>query len=101
MLEEIKLLLSITDNSQDELINLLIRYAAMDAAAYTGKKDIEKEWPGLITKMVVYNYNRLGTEGLSGESYSGVSYTYNNNYSNEIMKLLDMAKGLKGTVYFI
>lgn len=101
MLTEIKLLLSITDDSQDELLNTLIKYAVMDATAYTGKTDIETQWPSVIVKMVIYNYNRLGTEGLSSESYSSVSYTYNDDYSDEILSLLDLAKGQKGTVYFV
>lgn len=28
----------------------------------------------IILRMCVYNYNRLGTEGLDSEGYSGVSF---------------------------
>lgn len=39
--------------------------------------------------MVVFRYNRLGTEGLNSESYSGASYNYSDGYPDDIMKALD------------
>ena len=38
--------------------------------------------------MVVYNYNRIGTEGLNSESYSGTSYNYTTDYPEQILKML-------------
>ena len=46
--------------------------------------------------MVVFLYNRLGTEGLNSESYSGVSYNYSSDYPEYILSALESAKGSAG-----
>lgn len=98
MIEKIKLLLGLTDTSKDELIEVLIEGAVEDAVALTGNKYIQDELPNTIAKMVVYNYNRLGTEGLETESYSGVTYNYSNGYPQDILNTLNKKRG---RVYFI
>lgn len=87
MLENIKLLLGIASNEKDKLIQLLINHAIDDAKEISGREDIVCMF-SLIEKMVVYNYNRLGTEGLESESYGGVSYHYSADYPEAIMRSL-------------
>ena len=41
-----------------------------------------------ICRMVVYNYNRISTEGVDSESYSGVTYNYSADYPENIMRVL-------------
>lgn len=98
MIDKVKLLLGLTDSSKDELIEVLIDGAVEDAVAITGNKYIQDELPNTIVKMVVYNYNRLGTEGLENESYSGVTYNYSNGYPQDILNTLNKKRG---RVYFI
>ena len=71
MLEKVKLLLGITDNSKDDLLTFLIEQA-----------------------IVVYNYNRLGTEGLDSEGYSGVSLNYSADYPEPIIRALKAKRKL-------
>lgn len=47
-----------------------------------------------IISMVVYKYNRLGTEGLDSEGYSGVSFGYSTDYPESIMRALKSQRKL-------
>lgn len=88
MLERIKLLLNITDDSKDALLNELIDDATEFAQNYINNDDALENLTGTIIAMVIYDYNRLGTEGLTSENYSGVSFGYASGYSDDIMKQL-------------
>ena len=98
MIDKVKLLLGLTDASKDDLIEVLIDGAVEDAVAITGNKYIQDELPNTIAKMVVYNYNRLGTEGLENESYSGITYNYLDGYPQDILNTLNKKRG---RIYFI
>lgn len=87
MLENIKLLLGITTNDKDNLLNLLISQVIDEVKDFTHREDVY-ELQSTIEKMVIYNYNRLGTEGVNSESYSGISYNYSTDYPESIMRTL-------------
>ncbi len=87
MLDKVKLLLGIAADDKDDLLTLLIESATEEAVAYTHNECV-LELETTIIKMVVYNYNRLGTEGVDGEGYSGVSFTYSADYPESIMRAL-------------
>lgn len=87
MLESIKLLLGLSDDSKDDLITLLIQQAIEEAQNYTHNDDIH-ELEATIQKMVVFNFNRIKTEGIDSESYSGVSFNYSADYPESIMRSL-------------
>ena len=84
MLENIKLLLGITTNDKDNLLNLLISQVIDEVKDFTHREEVY-ELQSTIEKMVIYNYNRLGTEGVNSESYSGISYNYSTDYPESIM----------------
>lgn len=88
MLERIKLLLNITDDSKDALLNELIDNATEFAQNYINNDDALDNLTGTIIAMVIYDYNRMGTEGLTSENYSGMSFGYTAGYSDDIMKQL-------------
>lgn len=94
MLDNIKTLLGIAydDYSKDNLILLLIEQEKDYAFNYTNNT-VDNNF--LITKMVVYKYNRLGTEGLKSENYSGASYNYTDDYPSDIIKSLNTYRKLK------
>lgn len=87
MLEDIKLLLGVTSTDKDKLIKLLINLATEDARTISRRQNVT-ELESIIIQMVVFNYNRLGTEGLDSESYSGVSYSYSSDYPENILRNL-------------
>ena len=85
MLEKIKLLLGLKDESKDVLLTILIETAIDEALAYT-HRDCVDELDTSIIQMVVYKYNRIGTEGVDSENYSGVSFNYSADYPESIMR---------------
>ena len=85
MLEKIKILLSLKDNSKDDLLTILIETAIEEALAYTHRESAD-ELDTSIIQMVVYKYNRIGTEGVDSENYSGVSFNYSADYPESIMR---------------
>lgn len=80
MLNNIKILLGITDNSKDALILLLISQCKEEILNFTHNDDCLPFLENTLIDMVIYKYNRLGSEGLQTESYSGVNYNYETDY---------------------
>lgn len=93
MLDKLKLILSIKDNTKDDLLTLLIEQAIEEALNYTHQDSIDN-LSSTIISMVVYKYNRLGTEGLDSEGYSGVSFGYSTDYPESIMRALKSQRKL-------
>lgn len=93
MLEKIKLLLGITADEKDDLLTLLIEQATEEAITYT-RNDCVDELNTAIIRMVVYNFNRLGTEGVDTENYSGVSFGYSTDYPDNIIRILKSKRKL-------
>ncbi|HIU48498.1 MAG TPA: phage head-tail connector protein [Candidatus Avimonoglobus intestinipullorum] len=91
MLFKLKILLGITDNSKDTLLHVLLDCAVDEVKRYCRAEDVE-ELETLIVQMAVYKYNRIGTEGLQGENYSGAAYTYLNDYPEPIRAALADAR---------
>lgn len=87
MLETIKTLLGITDSSKDELLTLLLYSAIDEAKEYTHRNNVD-DLDTTIIKMVVFQYNRIGTEGVDSENYSGTSFQYSADYPENIMRCL-------------
>lgn len=96
MLEDLKLLLGLSDDSKDELLELIIKQAQTFAKAYTGLESLTPALKTCIVKMAIIDYNRLGTEGLDSESYSGTSYNYSTGYPEFVIQLLDDIKSTSG-----
>ena len=95
MLERIKLLLNITDGSKDALLSELINNAEEFIINYTNNPGCLNSLRSTETAMVMQDYNRLGTEGLTSESYSGVSFGYIDGYDENIMKALKKYRKVK------
>lgn len=74
-LDKVKVLLGIADTSKDALLTLLVSDATTQIENYvhTDYDDIMEQ---VLIELVIVRYNRLKSEGLSSESYSGVSFSY-------------------------
>lgn len=89
MLEKIKVLLGITDTSKDALISILLDKSIEYAIAYTHNHQCIPYIQGALIDMTVYTFNRLGTEGLTGESYSGVNFSYTDDFPPQLLRQLN------------
>lgn len=93
--DTIKILLHNTNTTENELIETLIDSAKQFVKTYTGCKYIDERFDNVIIKMVLEDYNRLGSEGISSQSIAGTSESYNNDYSDQIYKQLKRFRKVK------
>lgn len=88
MLENIKILLNIKGSSKDELLLLLIELCKAEAVDLTHSDEYDSSLDGCVTYMVIERYNRLGNEGVTSTSYTGISESFLDGYSDNTMKLI-------------
>ena len=95
MIEEIKLLLGdAASNYSDAQIGLALKMALAEVEAYCNRTlDLELEL--MAEKIAIIKLNRLGTEGLTGQSYSGVSENYVEGYPADILAVLNRKRKIK------
>ena len=78
-LQNIKILLSLTDNSQDEILEILLHNAVDMICAYLGLELMPPELDFVAQQMVIVRYHRLGSEGITTEKIDVLSTTYTYN----------------------
>ena len=94
MLEKIKLCL--TNNTYtDDLINLFIDDTTKEVKIYCNREDIDTELESVIRRIVIIKLNRMNSEGLSSQSYSGVSESFIDGYPQDIVSILNRKRKLK------
>ena len=95
MLEEIKLMLGdAASNYSDALINLCYKQALTEVEAYCNREaDIELDL--VADRIAILKLNRINTEGLSGQSFSGVSESYIDGYPADIKAILNRKRKIK------
>lgn len=95
MIDEIKLLLGdAASNYTDAQISLIAKQALAEVEAYCNRS-VDYELEMVAEKIAIIKLNRLNTEGLSAQSYSGVSETYIDGYPADIMTVLNRKRKIK------
>lgn len=94
MLEEIKLLIDAADKYTDAQISLALRMATAEIEGYCQRK-LDSELEIAAIQIALIKLNRLNTEGLASQSFSGVSENYIDGYPAEIQALLNRKRKLK------
>ncbi|MBR5823795.1 MAG: phage head-tail connector protein [Paludibacteraceae bacterium] len=95
MIEEIKLLLGdAASNYSDLQIGLCLKMALAEVEGYCNRT-LDYELEIIAQKIAVIKLNRLNTEGLSGQSYSGVSENYIDGYPADILAVLNRKRKVK------
>lgn len=95
MIEEIKLLLGeAASNYSDAQISLCLKMALAEVETYCNRQiDVELEL--LAQKIAIIKLNRMNTEGLLSQAYSGVSENYIDGYPAEILAVLNRKRKIK------
>lgn len=94
MLEKIKICL--TNNTYtDALINLFIEDTTKEVKIYCNREDIDTELESVIRRIVIIKLNRMNSEGLSSQAYSGVSESFIDGYPQDIIAVLNRKRKLK------
>lgn len=95
MIEEIKLLLGdAAANYSDELIGLVLKQAMAEVEAYC-RRDLDYELEMVAQRIAIIKLNRINTEGLASQSYSGVSENYIDGYPADILTALNRKRKIK------
>ena len=81
-------------NFSDAQINLAYKQALTEVEAYCNREaDIELDM--IADRLAIIKLNRMNTEGLSGQSFSGVSESYIDGYPADIKAILDRKRRIK------
>lgn len=95
MIEEIKLLLGDAANSYTEAqIGLAYKLALAEVEAYC-KREADTTLELAAEQIAVIKLNRINSEGLASQSYSGVSESYIDGYPAHIQALLNQKRKVK------
>lgn len=98
IIRKAKILLNISDNSKDEVLNTLLELVNGEIVEYCGlasTDSISLNMESLQVQMLVIKYQRLGQETLQGHNYSGISETFITSYPKNILLLLESFKKQK------
>ena len=95
MLEEIKLLLGdAADNYTEAQISLCYRLALAEVEEYCNR-EADTILELLAARIAVIKLNRINTDGLTAQSFSGINETYLDGYPADIVAVLNRKRKIK------
>lgn len=95
MLEEIKVLLGeAASNYTDAQIAICFKMALSEVETYC-KRTADRELELLAQRIAIIKLNRLNSEGLVSQSYSGVTESYTDGYPADILAALNRKRKIK------
>ena len=95
MIDEIRILLGdAAANYSDAQIGLCAKQALAEVEAYCNRT-LDYELEMAAQRIAIIKLNRLNTEGLASQSYSGVSESYIDGYPADIMAVLNRKRKIK------
>lgn len=95
MLDKIKLLLGLANDDKDELLQTLIALCKDEATDFCNLEEYSTKLDSAVIAMVIERYNRMGTEGLSSTSSSGINDSYIDGYSEFTLSKLRKNRKVK------
>ena len=95
MVNDIKIMLGdAASNYSDALIDLCYRQALTEVETYCNR-EADVELSMVADRIAIIRLNRINTEGLSGQSFSGVSESYIDGYPADIKAILNRKRKIK------
>lgn len=95
MIEEIKLMLGDSANNYtDAQIALALKIAMAEVEDYCGR-ELDYILELQAQRIAIIKLNRLNTEGLASQSYSGISESYIDGYPTDILAVLNRKRKIK------
>lgn len=95
MLNDIKILLGeASGNYSDDLIGLCAKQALAEVEAYCNRP-VDYELEQVAIRIAIIRLNRINTEGLAGQAYSGISENYIDGYPEDIKYILNRKRRIK------
>lgn len=94
MLDKIMLLLG--NSASEELIELLISQAKSFLLLFCNLSEYNSRYDSLIIRMVIEDFNKMGSEGMTSKSFNGLSQSFSEApYSSLVMTQLNSYKRIK------
>lgn len=95
MVNDIKLMLGdAASNFNDDLIALYYKQSLAEVEDYC-RREADAVLEGIADRIAVIKLNRLNSEGLNSQAFSGVSESYINGYPADIQAILDRKRKIK------
>ena len=106
MLENLKILLGITDNDRDALLVLLLSTATARLRLLLGGIEPPESMAHIVTEVAVARFNRVGSEGMANHSVEGESIAFVEDdfapYADEIQAFLStQEESTRGRLRFL
>lgn len=106
MLNELKLLLGIVDDSLDEKLKLIISTATARLKVLLGGIEPPDSLEYIIREVAIIRFNKIGSEGMKSQTVEGESMTFDENdfsgFMDEIQAYLESQKeSARGRVRFL
>lgn len=95
MLEELKTLMGDSAaNYSDAQMGLALKMAIAEVEDYT-RRELDYSLQLIAERIAIIKLNRMGTEGLSGMSVSGMSESYIDGYPADILATLNAKRRIR------
>lgn len=95
MIEEIKVMLgAAASNFTEAQIGLALKQAMAEVQGYC-RRELDYELEIIAERIAVIKLNRMNSEGLASQSYSGVSESYIDGYPSDILAVLNRKRRIK------
>lgn len=95
MIEDIKILLGdAADSFNDALITLVSNQTIKEIESYCNRP-IDSDLEMVALRIAIIKLNRINTEGLQSQSYSGISENYIDGYPADILAILNRKRKIK------
>jgi hypothetical protein len=95
MIEEIRILMgAAADNYTDAQIGLALKLSMAEVEDYCNR-ELDSTLELLAQRIAIIKLNRMGTEGLAAQGFSGVSESYIDGYPAEILSVLNRKRKIK------
>ena len=92
MIDDLQTLTNCQDTS---ILNLLITQCKMIATDYCNLDEYNEKLDEVVKLMVCERFNKLSADGISSQSYSGISESYTDDFSPMIYKSLRKHRKLR------
>ena len=95
MIEEIKILLGeVAANYTDAQIGLALKMALLEVEDYCNR-EVDASLELLAERIAIIKLNRLGTEGLASQGFSGINESFIDGYPADIQAALNRKRKIK------
>jgi hypothetical protein len=94
-MEDIKIMLGdAAANYTDAQIELCLKHAQAEVKSYCSR-ELDAELEICAQKIAIVKLNRINSEGLASQAYSGVNESYINGYPADVLAVLNRKRKIK------